>query len=106
MNRPSERLGISGTLKNATKSSATKITFTNADLPIACLPLWNERYIPRIVDFAGTISNPWVCHDTNILGNLQTIWEQTYPDIAVDIQPKQSIFVRVCVFFEVFSALL
>ena len=97
-NRPTERLNTSGTLKNATKGSS-KTTFTNADLSARCLPLWNERYIPQLIDWAGTIPNPWISHDADIQGNLQIMWDLTYPDIVTDIMPKQAIFVRVSVFF-------
>jgi hypothetical protein len=97
-NRPTERLDTSGTLKNATKSSS-KTTFTNADLPATCLPLWNEYYISRLIDWAGTIPNPWIAHDADIQGNLQAMWDLTYPGIVMDILPKQPIFVRVSVFF-------
>jgi hypothetical protein len=94
-NRPTECLGASGTLKNATKSSS-KMTFTNADLPVACLPMWNERYIPLLCDWAGTLANPWNYHDGNVKKNIQGMWNIAYPGIKADIQPKQSIFVRVC----------
>jgi len=102
-NRPAERLDTSGTLKNATKGSGGKTTFTNADLPPACLILWNEYYIPRLFDWAGTIPNPWVTHDADIQGNLQVMWDLTYPDIMMDIQPKRPIFVRVSVLFLILS---
>jgi len=103
-NAPAERLDTSGTLKNATKGSAgSKTTFTNADLPATCLLLWNECYIPRLFDWAGTIPNPWITHDANIRGNLQVMWNITYPDIITDIQPKQPIFVRVSILFLVLS---
>ena len=101
MNQPTQRLNTSGTLKNATKASlGSKTTFTNADLPPACLPLWNELYVQLLNDWAGTVPNPWSCHDANIQGNLQALWDVAYPSIKADIQPKQAIFVRVCsVFF-------
>jgi hypothetical protein len=65
-----------------------------------CLPLWNEYYIPRLFDWAGTMPNPWISHDADIQGNLQVMWNLTYPDITTDIQPKQPIFVRVSVLFQ------
>jgi hypothetical protein len=95
-NRPSIRLSTSGTLKNATKSSS-KMTFTNADLPAACLSLWNELYVPLIFDWASTLANPWNYHNANIKDNLQTIWDIAYPNISAVIQPKQPIFVQVCI---------
>ena len=67
------------------------------DLPAACLPLWNEQYVPLLVDWAGTLLNPWKCHEVGIQGNLQTMWDIVYPDIVSDIQPKQAIFACVCI---------
>jgi hypothetical protein len=65
------------------------MTFTNADLPTACLPLWNKCYIPLLCD-------PWNYHDGNVKKNLQSMWDIVYPNIKADIQPKQFIFVQVC----------
>ncbi|KAI0245054.1 hypothetical protein BJV78DRAFT_1159215 [Lactifluus subvellereus] len=90
-NRPAEHLGASSTIKNATKESKT--TFVNADLPVACLILWNRQYVPLLVDWAGTLPNPWKCHDVDIQRNIQAMWDTVYPDIAADIQPKRPIFV-------------
>ena len=72
------------------------MTFTNTDLPTACLPLWNKRYIPLLCDWAGTLANPWNYHDGNVKKNLQSMWDIAYPNIEADIQPKQFIFVQVC----------
>ena len=100
MNLPTEQLNTSGMLKNAMRaSSGSKTTFTNADLPPACLPLWNDLYVQLLNDWAGTVPNPWSCHDTNIQGNLQALWDVAYPSIKVDIQPRQAIFVQVCFVF-------
>ena len=105
INKPAEWLNTSGTLKNATKaSSGSKTTFTNADLPYACHLLWNELYVPLLYDWAGTVPNPWICHDADIQGNLQSLWSVAYPSIQADIQPKQAIFVRVSVTFNSFGA--
>ncbi|KAI0246258.1 hypothetical protein BJV78DRAFT_1158041 [Lactifluus subvellereus] len=95
LNRPTERLGASSTIQNATKESKT--TFINADLPTLCLTLWNRQYVPLLVDWAGTLPNPWKCHNVDIQGNMQAMWNTVYPDIDTDIQPKQPIFVRVCI---------
>ncbi|KAH9994601.1 hypothetical protein BJV77DRAFT_1066607 [Russula vinacea] len=92
-NKPTECLEASETLKNATKSSS-KMTFTNADLPTACLPLWNKCYIPLLCDWAGTLANPWNYHDGNVKKNLQSMWDIVYPNIKANIQPKQFIFVQ------------
>ena len=91
-----EHLGESATIKNVTQGNS-RTTFTNVDLPAACLPLWNEQYVPLLVDWAGTLLNPWKCHEVNIQGNLQTMWDIVCPDIVSDIQPKQAIFVHVCI---------
>jgi hypothetical protein len=100
MNKPAERLGASMTLKNAAKtSSGLKMTFTNSDLPIQCLHLWSELYVQLLHDWAGTIQNPWSCHDTDLQGNLQAMWDLAYPDIEAVVEPRQAIFVRVCVAF-------
>ena len=95
MNKPAERLSTSGTLRNATKASGSKTTFTNADLPPTCLPQWSELYVQLLHDWAGTVSNPWNCHNTNIQGSLQALWDLAYPSIKAVIEPKQAIFVRV-----------
>ena len=94
-NKPAERLRGSATIQIATKSPV-KLSFTNADLPSACLPLWNERYVPLIWDWAGTLGNPWKYHNVDVSGNLQRMWDIVYPDIIIDILPKEPIFVRVC----------
>lgn len=96
MDKPTERLSTSGTLKNATKApSGSKTTFTNADLPPACLPQWSELYVQLLYDWAGTVPNPWNCHDADIMGSLQALWDLAFPNIKVVIEPKQAIFVRV-----------
>jgi hypothetical protein len=96
-NKPAERLDTPGTLRNAAKSSSGttgRATFTNADLPDGCHQLWNV-YIQQLLDWSGTVPNPWNCRDADIQGNLQAKWDLTYPNIDADIQPKQAIFVRV-----------
>ena len=106
MNKPTERLETSETLKKATKaSSSLKTNFTNTDLPRECLPLWNELYVQLLHDWAGTLPNPWSCYDANIQENLQALWDRAYPDIKANIQPKQAIFVRVCVAFRFFQGI-
>ena len=100
MNRPTECLNTSGTLKYAAKaSSGSKTMFTNANLPPTCLLLWNELYVQLLHDFAGALPNPWSYHDANIVANIQMMWDLAYPSIKADIQPKQAIFVWVCFTF-------
>jgi hypothetical protein len=93
-NNPTKRPGTSGTLRTATKG-LLKTTFTDADLPAACLFLWNECYIPLLCDWAGTLANPWNYQDAKMKDCLQIMWDITYPHIPADIQPKKAIFVRV-----------
>ena len=78
------------------------MTFTNADLPTACLPLWNECYIPLLCDWAGTLANPWNYHDGNVKKNLQSMWDVAYPNIEADIQPNSLFLFRsvMCFYFK------
>ena len=86
MNRPTECLNTSGTLKYAAKaSSGSKTMFTNANLPPTCLLLWNELYVQLLHDFAGALPNPWSYHDANIVANIQILWDLAYPNIEADI---------------------
>ena len=95
-NEPTERLGESCPIQGATRL-APRTTFTNADLPVACLPLWNTHYIPLLVDWTGTLPNPWKYYNIDVPGNLQSRWDATYPALATRILPKEAIFVRVCI---------
>lgn len=96
--KPAEHLSVLVPIKNTTKGSS-KATFTDADLPVACLPLWNEFYTPLLFDWAGTLQNPLKCRKADLRENLQSNWETAYPHLVADIQPKQPIFVRVCISF-------
>jgi hypothetical protein len=96
-NKPSERLKSSVPVQKATRGTSGKSTFNNTDLPPACLPTWNSVYVPLLVDWAGTIRNPWQSHDgVDIKANFERLWEIAYPHIEVTIEPKQAVFVRVC----------
>ncbi|EMD36417.1 hypothetical protein CERSUDRAFT_115431 [Gelatoporia subvermispora B] len=69
--------------------------FTNDDLPIprARLSQWRDILIPRylqaIGDFGG---NPWNLTGLNLVGILQDLWDEIFPEHPVMVAPREAVF--------------
>ncbi|OSX57852.1 hypothetical protein POSPLADRAFT_1155335 [Postia placenta MAD-698-R-SB12] len=66
--------------------------FVKVDLPAGAEPRWSKEYIPTVLDYIGTLPNPWDIAAVNFVKVFQQIWDLVFPDILYLVNDKGAVY--------------
>ncbi|KAL6299567.1 hypothetical protein BKA93DRAFT_753308 [Sparassis latifolia] len=61
----------------------------NVDLPMGAKAgqRWLHVFLPTLMKYMGTLDNPWVIGDAELVDALQIIWNTVYPRLEYEVRP-------------------
>ncbi|EED84250.1 predicted protein [Postia placenta Mad-698-R] len=66
--------------------------FVKVDLPAGAKPCWSKEYIPMVLDYIGTLPNPWDIAAINLIKVFQQIWDLVFSDILYLVNDKGAVY--------------
>ncbi|GBE77215.1 hypothetical protein SCP_0100870 [Sparassis crispa] len=71
------------------KTKPAKGKKKNVDLPMGAKAgqRWLHVFLPTLMKYMGTLDNPWVIGDAELVDALQIIWNTVYPRLEYEVRP-------------------
>lgn len=74
--------------------------YNHSDLPAGVMPKWGQIYVPTLLEFVGSLENPWKLSQPQLIAEQQSIWDRVFPELApIEITDKHPVFFVVRTFF-------